>query len=376
MRKQGSKGESRTRREFLTATSGAVLGGVLAGALPSEVKGMAAAPAGGVRRIIFDTDPGVDDALALWLALRSPEIQIEGVTPVAGNVPLEFTLPNALRLVEIAGRTDIPVATGAARPLTRKLITASYAHGENGLAGVPFPEPKIKPVTETATQLIRRVVRANPGEITIVAVGPLTNLAIAFREDPALPKMVQSIVLMGGSLSRGNVTPSAEFNIYVDPEAAQEVFHSGVPIVMVGLDVTRKAQLREEHIKRLEAGPDAVSQSAGKIMRATWDRMHRSGFAGAGGPTMHDSVAVATFIDPSICKLQDYYVEVETAGEFTAGETLGYSRAPIRRSAPGADGTAKAELSTFQPNAKVAVDIDTEKFLELLVGRVSSGARG
>ncbi len=365
-------GDGVSRRQFITRTAmaagaAAVAPRLLSGSTLMEQVGTTKSP----QRVIIDADPGVDDALAILLAAASPELKIEGVTPVAGNVPLELTLPNALRLLEIAGRTDVPVATGASRPLTRKLITASYAHGENGLGGVQFPDPKTKPVSDNASQLIRRIVRANPGQVAIIAIGPLTNLAIAFREDPELPKMVKSIYLMGGSLSRGNVTPSAEFNIYVDPEAAQEVFHAGIPIVMVGLDVTRKAMLRDEHIKRLEAASNNSAQAAGKITRAIWNRMQRANFNG--GPVMHDSVAVAALLDPSIVKVQDYYVEVETSGEFTAGETLGYSRAPIRRSAPPVNGPSKPESTEFKPNAKVALDLDPDKFFELLVGRLVSG---
>src|SRR5215475_1613091 len=158
-----------SRRAFLGCSAGAVL----AHALP----GFALPRAGASGRIILDTDPGVDDAVAIFLALRSPELQLEAITAVSGNVPLSLTLPNALRLVEIAGRTDVPVAAGAAVPLLRRLVTAAYVHGNNGLGGVEFPEPKIKPVAENATDLIRRIVRANPGEIVIAAVGPLTNIA-------------------------------------------------------------------------------------------------------------------------------------------------------------------------------------------------------
>ncbi|HXK04261.1 MAG TPA: nucleoside hydrolase, partial [Verrucomicrobiae bacterium] len=207
---------------------------------------MQAQRAGAPRRIIIDTDPGTDDALAIFLALKSPELKVEALTPVAGNVPLDLTLPNALRLLEIAGRTDIPVAAGADKPLLRRLVTASYAHGENGLGGVVFPDPKIKPVSESAPELIRRVVRSAPSTINLIALGPLTNLALAFRADPELPKLIPNLTLMGGSLSGGNVSPSAEFNIYVDPEAASIVFRSGVPITMVGLDVTRKAMVGEK----------------------------------------------------------------------------------------------------------------------------------
>lgn len=318
------------------------------------------------RRVIIDTDPGTDDALAIFLALRSPELKVEALTPVAGNVPLELTLPNALRLLEIAGRPDIPVAAGADRPLTRKLITASYAHGENGLGGVEFPAPKIKPIAGTAAQLIRRLVRQSPGEIHLIAIGPLTNLALAFHQDPELPKLIPSLTIMGGSVSGGNVTPSAEFNIYVDPEAAQAVFQAGIPLTMVGLDVTRKAVLREEHIQALEAAPNPISQAAGRITRAIRNRSR-----GTGGQAMHDSLALAAFLDPSLVTLQDMYVEVETRGDFTAGETLGYRRAPIRRSPPKAAEPAPAEESVFHPNAKVALDVDADRFLKLLVGRLT-----
>ena len=350
----------RSRRTFLESSAIAALSA--AQALPQ------ASPA--QRRIIIDTDPGVDDALAIFLALSSPELQVEAITPVAGNVPLELTLPNALRLLEIAGRTDIPVAAGASQPLARRLITAAYAHGENGLGGVQFPEPKTKPAKETAPRLIRQIVRKSPGEISIVAIGPLTNLALAFQDDPQLPRMLHSIVLMGGSLSRGNVTPSAEFNIYVDPEAAQVVFRSGTPITMVGLDVTRKAVLGEEHIHTLEAANHPMSRAAGRITRATMTRIRRT--SSTGGPVMHDSLAVAAFLDPAIVTLRDYYVEVETTGEFTAGQTLGYERAPLRRSAPMANGPApQPDRTTFQPNAKVAVDVDVERFFAMLIGRLS-----
>ncbi len=229
--------------------------------------GAGGASAGTPRRIIIDTDPGVDDAMAIFLALRSPELKVEAITAVSGNVPLEMTLPNALRLVEIAGRTDVPVAGGASVPLVRRLITAKYVHGNNGLGGVEFPAAKLKPVSETAVQLISRLVRGNPGQITIVAVGPLTNIATLLRADPEIARMIPQIVIMGGSLSGGNITPAAEFNLYVDPEAARIVFDSGIPLTMVGLDVTEKVLLREEHIRALEGSQEAVSQAAGKIMR-------------------------------------------------------------------------------------------------------------
>jgi inosine-uridine nucleoside N-ribohydrolase len=233
--------------------------------------------------------------------------------------------------VEIAGRTDVPVAAGASHPLVRRLATAGHVHGVNGLAGVDFPEPKTKPVRETAPEIIRRIVRENPGEITIVAVGPLTNVALALRADPELAGMVPAIAIMGGSLSGGNMTPAAEFNSYVDPEAARIVFDANIPLTMVGLDVTRKCLVSEQHIKQLEAANNPVSQAAGKILRATYERMRHGGEVT--DIALHDALAVASLIDPGVITRKDYYVEVETVGEWTAGQTLGYDgHGPIRKS--------------------------------------------
>jgi inosine-uridine nucleoside N-ribohydrolase len=323
------------------------------------------------RRIIIDADPGVDDALAIFLALRSPELKVEAVTPVAGNVPLEFTLQNTLRLLEIAGRPDIPVAAGASRPLKRALVTAAHVHGGNGLAGIDFGEPRKKPVSESAPQLIRRVISAEPGQISIVAIGPLTNLAQAFQDDPRLPSQVRSLTIMGGSLSGGNITPAAEFNSYVDPEAARIVYRSGVPITMVGLDVTRKAALSEEQVRALESAKGAVGPAAGRIMRATQEQVRRSG-ANGGKLLAHDAMAVASLIDPSLLTFQEVHVDVETEGELTAGETVGYRKSPMRRSAPRPGEPVVTDDAPFRPNARVAMDVDGDRFLSLLIGRLTA----
>jgi pyrimidine-specific ribonucleoside hydrolase len=379
-----------TRRQFVTS-SVAVM--TTAGLSAMSHAGLSAAalpePSAGPSRVIIDTDPGVDDALALLLAMRSPELKIEAITPVAGNVPLDFTVPNALRMVEIAGRTDIPVAAGAKAPLVRRLVTASYVHGENGLDGVVFPEPKTVPVAESAAELIGKIVRKYPGEVTLLPIGPLTNVAAALLSDKALAPLVRGIVLMGGSLSGGNVTPAAEFNIYVDPEAARIVFQSGIPITMVGLDVTRKTSLTDEHVRILQGGHNPVSDAAARIARRAIDHTRERGFLI--GPNMHDSLAIAGFIDPSVLTLKDYYVDVETSGELTAGETVGYSPSagdlrrrpeaekqaasnmPIRGSAPtlASARTSPVLREGFVPNAKVAIDLDAKKFFDLLIGRLS-----
>ncbi|HEX4426046.1 MAG TPA: nucleoside hydrolase [Terriglobales bacterium] len=378
-----------TRRQFVTSSTAAVVAAGF-GATAASTQSSNGPMSGGSMRVIIDTDPGVDDAFALLLAMRSPELKIEAITPVAGNVPLELTLPNALRMVEIAGRTDIPVAAGARTPLVRRLVTAAYAHGENGLGGAVFPEPKTKPVAEPAAELIRQIIRKYPGEVTLITLGPLTNIAAALGSDSELAAKVKGLVMMGGSLSGGNITPAAEFNIYVDPEAARMVFQSGIPITMVGLDVTRKTALTDDHVQTLSAGKSAVSQAAAKIARNAIEHNRSQGFLI--GPNMHDSLALTAFLDPSILKFDDYYVDVETNGELTAGQTLGYSpnqgdlrRSPemqkkaessmvIRGSAPTLAGTKISPVlrDKYVPNTKVALDLDSSRFFSLLIGRLSS----
>jgi inosine-uridine nucleoside N-ribohydrolase len=223
--------------------------------------------------------------------------------------------------------------------------------------------------------------------VTLLPIGPLTNIATALNSDPELAGMVRGLVMMGGSLSGGNITPAAEFNIYVDPEAARIVFQSGIPITMVGLDVTRKTSLTEEHVRQLQAAQNPVSQAAATIGRNAIENNRKHGFLV--GPNMHDSLAVAGFIDASLLKLEDYYVDVETTGELTAGQTLGYSpnagdlrhvgtkndevQMAIRGSAPTLASTRTSPVlrDKFVPNAKVAVDVDSAKFFELLIGRLS-----
>jgi inosine-uridine nucleoside N-ribohydrolase len=380
-----------TRREFVTATAAGIgVGAMLGGAGASFAREQPDKPEQATRsRVIIDTDPGVDDALALLLALRSPELKIEALTPVAGNVPLALTLPNTLRMVEIAGRPEIPVAAGAKAPLFRRLVTATYAHGENGLGGALFPEPKLKPINVPAAEVIRQVVRKYPHEVTLITIGPMTNVAAALDADPELATLVKGLVMMGGSLSGGNITPAAEFNVYVDPEAAKIVFQSGIPITMVGLDVTRKTSLTDEHQRVLQANPDPVSQAAAKIARNAIDHTRAQGFTV--GPNMHDSLAIAGFLDPSILKWKDYYVDVETTGELTAGETLGYSPSSgdlqrkaelekqaaaemqIRGSAPTLAGTRTSPVirDKYVPNSKVAMEVDSARFFDLLIGRLS-----
>jgi inosine-uridine nucleoside N-ribohydrolase len=325
-----------------------------------------------LRKVIIDTDPGVDDALALLFAMRSPELKIEAITVMAGNVGVELGLLNALRMVQIAGRNDIPVGAGAQRPLERSLVKAT-SHGTNGLGGIEFPVPTIKPASEPATEMIGSIVSRSPGEVSIIAIGPLTNVARALQTYPKLRKQVREIVLMGGSLSGGNMTPAAEFNMYVDPEAANIVFESGIALTMVGSDVTRKCILTEEHVRNISTGASAGSSAISKA--AAWiagNDLERTRQAGCAGRPMHDPLAVAAFIDRSLLTLQQYFVRIETRGEVTAGETVAYGEAPIRRSAPRQNSSARCEPdAAFATNANVAVDVDAERFFRMFVGRLA-----
>jgi inosine-uridine nucleoside N-ribohydrolase len=358
-----------SRRSFLCSSAGAFL----ANSLPRVPLTAGSAPP---RRIIIDADTGVDDAIAILLALRSAELKVEAITAVSGNVPLAFTLPNTLRMVEITGRKDVPVAGGAATPLVRRLVTASYVHGNNGLGGAEFPEPKLKPVAEPASELICRMVRENPGDITIVGIGPLTNVATALKSDPQLASQIKEIVVMGGSLSRGNITPAAEFNFYVDPEAARVVFDSGVPLTMVGLNVTEKVLLGEEHIGVLEAAKNPVSQAAAKILRSTLEHIGTGRGILSHHMAMHDPLTVAHLIDPTILQLKDYYVQIETSGELTAGASIGYEFPPVRISPPMNNGLPAPQSSPaeFKTNTKVAVEVDPDRFFQLLLPRLTANS--
>jgi purine nucleosidase len=220
-------------------------------------------------RVIIDTDPGTDDAMAILLALNSPELRLEALTVVAGNVTADQGLDNALRLVSLAGRCDIAVAGGARRPLTQKLTTAELVHGQNGLGDVALPTPKCRPDSRFAPDLIIDLVKKSPGEITLVPVGPLTNIALAVFRDPSIVPLVRRVVIMGGSVTEGNVTAVAEANIYNDPEAAQVVFNAGWPLTMVGLDVTHRTLFARSH-RQWETGPILWRVTSCAVIATYW----------------------------------------------------------------------------------------------------------
>ncbi len=296
-------------------------------------------------RILFDTDPGVDDAMALLLALASPEIEVLGVTTVFGNSDdIGLMTANALAILALAGREDIPVAAGSAHPLTRPYAgRAHLVHGDNCLGGVQLPAAPRQAEPTFAAQFIVDACRARPGEITLVAVGPLTNVALALRIEPALANLVRGVAIMGGSArAGGNVTPVAEFNIFADAEAARLVFAAGWEITMAGLDVTCSPRIAEEYLDRLAAAGNRTGRFlAGAFVH--YLTFYRSrGFSGA---CMHDVHAVMALVRPELYTAERVCIDVETAGELTRGQTVAdfrglWNRPAQTRLLTGVDETA------------------------------------
>jgi inosine-uridine nucleoside N-ribohydrolase len=299
--------------------------------------------------LILDCDPGHDDAIALLLALASPELELLGVTTTYGNQTLEKTTANTLRVLELAGRTDVPVAAGAAAPLERELVVAAHVHGESGLDGPALPPPSVEPVSADAVAWIAEAVAASPAPVTLVPTGPLTNIARYLHAHGA--EGIERIVLMGGAIAEGNMTPAAEFNIWADPEAAQAVFDAGLDVTMIGLDVTHKAVTGPAVQRRLrEAG--AVGAFVAELVDF-FTVYHRQTYGWDGAP-IHDAVAVAHVIRPGLVETKLRNVAVELDSELCRGRTV-----------------VDLWLRTERPvNAHVGVDLDTAAFFDLLVDRI------
>ena len=274
------------------------------------------------QKIIIDTDPGVDDTIAISTALRSPELEVLGLTSVFGNAITETTTQNALRLVELEGHDSIPVARGCDVPLVVELESiASEVHGNDGLGNTNLPVPKGKPITKSAAEFIIDTVRAYPGEVTLVPVGPLTNIAVALKADPEIAHMIKKIVLMGGAVSTpGNISPLAEANIYHDPHAADIVMQAGCPVVMVGLDVTERVIMTPQFFEELFRAKNPVTDLMQRILPVYQDYFNR--FVGMGGSICtHDPSAIAYLLNPDLFKTRSVPVFVETAGR-CKGKTI------------------------------------------------------
>jgi len=326
-----------------------------------------AVPASAVKKVIIDTDPGTDDALALMLALNSPELDIRAITVVPGNVTAAMGLDNALRMVSLANRCDIPVAAGAQHPLFQKLITAEFWHGKNGLANIELPPSKCKVDPRFGPDLIIQLVHEYPHEITLVPIGPLTNIALAVEKDPSIVPLVKEVILMGGSISGGNVNASAEANIYNDPEAAQIVFQAGWPLTMDGLEVGNKALFTRKYLEELGKTHGPVNDFIYGVNKFLLDLSEKYGSSGS---PMYDPSAVAIAIDPTLVKTQAMHVDVETRGQFTRGETVANRRGEIERNVLHGDRYVIEGLDHVAPNANVCVDVDSDRFLQLFVSRI------
>src|SRR5438270_6588031 len=319
------------------------------------------------KKIIFDTDPGTDDAMALMLALHSPELDVRAITVVPGNVTAAQGLDNALRMMSLAGRCDIPVAAGAPHPLFQKLITAEFWHGKNGLANIELPPSKCKVDPRFGPDLIIQMVHASPHEITLVPVGPLTNIALAVEKDPSIVPLVKEVILMGGSISGGNVNAAAEANIYNDPEAAQIVFQAGWPLTMVGLDVGDKTLLSQKYLDQLGQTHGPVNDFIYSVAKFLINRSAQFGWPGT---PMYDPLAVGVAIDATLVKSPEMHVDVEIRGEFTRGETVANRHGAVERNVLHGDHFVIEGVDKVAPNAKVCVDVDAGRFLQLFVSRI------
>lgn len=319
------------------------------------------------KKVIIDTDPGTDDALALMLALNSADLDVRAVTVVPGNVTAAMGLENALRMVSLANRCDILVAAGAHHPLFQKLITAEFWHGKNGLGNVELAPSKCKVDGRFGPDLIIQLVHEAPHEITLIPVGPLTNVALAVERDPSIVPLVKEVILMGGSISGGNVNAAAEANIFNDPEAAQIVFQAGWLLTMVGLEVGDKALFTGKYLEELKKTHGPINDFVVSVASFMLERAASFGFPGA---AMYDPSAVAVAVDSTLVKVQEMHVDVETRGEFTRGETVGNRHGSIERSVLHGDRYVIEGVDKVAPNAKVCVDVDADRLLQLFVSRI------
>ena len=304
--------------------------------------------------IIVDCDPGHDDALAIALALARPELRVEAITTVAGNAPLDRTTRNALRVLALLGRPEIPVAAGADRPILRDPWVPVAVHGVSGLDGANLPEPLTDVQPWTAVELQTSILRAATEPVTIVATGPLTNIGLLLRTAPDLADRVAGIWLMGGSLDEGNTTPTAEFNAWSDPEAGAIVFGSGIPIRMAGLNITHQALVLPDDVARLEG----IGNQAGRVFadRMRFFGIHHRERYGWDGPPIHDAVAVAWLVRPDLIEARSLAVRVDTSDGPDRGRTIGTE--------PGGGGNPA--------NAEVGIHVDREGLMDLVVEAVAT----
>jgi purine nucleosidase len=306
-------------------------------------------------KVILDTDPGIDDALAFVLLKAMPEVDLQAITVTHGNTTVEKCTTNALKLVELLGMQHIPVAIGANQPLVKALSVAEETHGDNGLGHAVLPPPTITAAKENAANLIIEIVNANPGEITILCIGPVTNLALALLKEPSLRKKIKNVVSMAGTIHYpGNATPSSEYNVFCDPESFDILLRSGIDLTIVPLDVTYQCLFTKDHVARLKGARTDIAEF---IDRSTAFYMEfHAEYQGIQGCAINDPLAAAILVNPELVTFRDYYLDIELHGDFT---------------------TAKISADHFKatgnpPNAKVAMEVDVEAFMDFFIERVKS----
>ncbi|KSV56691.1 hypothetical protein ATO21_04240 [Pediococcus acidilactici] len=306
-------------------------------------------------KIILDCDPGHDDALAMMLAIASPNIDLTAVTTSAGNQTPEKTLNNALRLLTLMGQENIPVAGGNHVPLVKTLETAGNVHGKSGLDGATLPEPVITPSSLTAIELMAKTIENSEEPITLVVTGPMTNAALFLRVYPELFHKLDKVIYMGGAMGLGNWTPSVEFNIFVDPEAAKIVMNAGVPLVMAPLNVTHKAQILKSEIEEINKIDNEVAHAFHGLLNF-FEKYHETPKWGFKGAPLHDPCTIAWLINPQMFKSKLMNVDVELQGKLTTGETV----------------CDYYELTNKPKNTEVLLDIDRKKFIQLIMNSLKT----
>lgn len=305
-------------------------------------------------KLIYDTDPGIDDALGLLLLAAAPEIDLLAITVTHGNTSQDKCLRNALQLVELCGLSEVPVARGAQEPLVKELTIAEETHGDGGLGYAKLPEPKVHPVSESAHDLIIRLVEENPSEVTLLCVGPMTNIALALLKRPGIAKKIKSIVSMGGAIHfPGNATPQAEYNVFCDPEAFEIVLQAGIDFTLVPLDVTYKCLFTTEHLSRINKARREIKEFIADSTRFYME--FHAEYQGIQGCAINDPLAAAILLDPNLVTSRDYFVSVELQSPDSKAKTIADHYGALHK----------------QPNAKVAMEVDVERFMTLFVERMN-----
>ncbi len=305
-------------------------------------------------KIIFDTDPGIDDALALLLLAAAPELDLLAITVTHGNTSQEKCLSNALQLVELLGIEQVPVARGAQEPLVKELSVAEETHGDGGLGYAVLPEPKVKPIQESAHNLIIRLVNENPGQITLLCVGPMTNIALALLKQPQIAKNIKRIVAMGGSIHYpGNSTPQSEYNVFCDPESYEIVLNAGVDFTLVPLDVTYQCLLTTQHIEQITLARPEIKNFIKESTRF-YIEFHAK-YQGIQGCAINDPLAAAILIDPTLVENRDYFLSVDLSGGSSRAKTIADHYGALKKA----------------PNAKVSMTVEVDRFMKQFIERMN-----